>query len=198
MKRVRETHQRELTISDSRFELRPFYEVSDVLKRAPRLAGDLIDEDSVVAPGTIQSLEGNRMRPGGDVEYGGGQTLVRSSGGGEGADHDAVNQHPEVLSAAPIVAALGGVEGQDVRAGRPVADGLAERAGLLEEGDLRTVGGRRVARGEAAIVSRDAGGAREGPGGAGRAVLELPAPTNTCSKPWSATAAVSWPTRRRR
>src|SRR4051794_41500293 len=99
------------------------------------------------------------MRPGGNVEYGGGQTLVRSSGGGEGADHDAVTQHPEVLSAAPIVAALGGAKGQYIGAGRPVADGLAERAGTLEEGDLRTLGGRRIARGVGAIVSRDAGAA---------------------------------------
>src|SRR5439155_1443857 len=101
------------------------------------------------------------------------ETLKRRAGGGEGTDHDAVDQHVEALPGRLVPAALSGVEGQDVGAGRPVADGLAERAGPLEEGDLRTLGSRRVARGEVAIVSRDDGRARESPGRAGRPVLEV-------------------------
>ena len=72
-----------------------------------------------------------------------------------------------------VVAPLGGVEGQHVGAGGPAGDGLADRAGGLEEGDLRALRRRRVARGEAAVVARDAGAAGEGPGRAGRPVLEL-------------------------
>ena len=73
--------------------------------------GDLIDEGGVVAPGAVQSLEGDRVRPGGDVEHRCGEALIRSTGGGEGSDHDAVYQHLEVLPAGSVVTALGGVEG---------------------------------------------------------------------------------------
>src|SRR5208282_2491354 len=62
---------------------------------------------------------------------------------------------------------------QRVGAGGPVGDGLAERAGPLEEGDLPALRGRRVGGGEAAVVARDAGPAGEGPGRAGGVVLEL-------------------------
>src|SRR5438046_2372424 len=107
---------------------------ADVSRRVLRLQSDIIDQGGVVAPGAIQALEGDRVRPGGDVEHGGGEALVRSARGGEGADHDTVNQHPEVLSGRPVVAALGGVEGQDVAAGRPVAHGPAEMTGDSAEG----------------------------------------------------------------
>ena len=113
------------------------------------------------------------MRPGGDGERGGGVALVRRARGCEGAHHRAVDQHLEVLLRRLVVAALGGVEGEHVGAGGPAADALAERAGLLEEGDLEPLGGRWVARGEAAVVAGDAGAAGEGPGRAGRVVLEL-------------------------
>ena len=124
----------------------------------------------------VQALERDRVSPGGDGERGGGVALVRRARGGEGAHRDPVDQDLEVLHARPGVAALGGVEGQYVGARGPAADGLAERAGPLEEGDLHALRRRRVARGEAAVVARDAGAAGEGPGRAGRAVLELAVP----------------------
>src|SRR5271157_3465948 len=74
------------------------------------------------------------------------------------------------------VTALGGVKGEHVRAGGPSGDALAERAGSLNEGDLCSLGGWRVARGEAAVVGGNAGTSGEGPGGASGLVLELPRP----------------------
>ena len=67
----------------------------------------------------------------------------------------------QVVMAVPARAQRAAVHDQKalVLAGRPVAHGLAERTGTLEEGDLRTLGGRWIARGEDAVVGRDAGGA---------------------------------------
>ena len=59
--------------------------------------GDLVDEGGVVAAGTVQSLEGDRVRPGGDGERGSGVALVRRARWCEGADDGAVDQHVEVL-----------------------------------------------------------------------------------------------------
>ena len=74
-----------------------------------------------------------------------------------------------------MISALGGVEGQHVGTGCP-ADRLGERTGALEEGDLRALRCRRVARREAAVVAGDARAARECPRRAGRVVLELAGP----------------------
>ena len=90
----------------------------------------------------------------------------------EGAHHDAVDQHLEVLVRPAVVAALGGVEGDDVGAGGPAGDALAERAGLLEEADLDPLGGGGIAGGEAAAVGRHPGRTGERPRRAGRVVEE--------------------------
>ena len=101
------------------------------------LAGaDVVDEGGVVTAGGVQALERNRVRPGRDGERGGDVALVRRARRREGPHHGAVDQHLEILLRRLEVAALGGVEGDHVGAGRPAGDGLAERAGLLEEGDL--------------------------------------------------------------
>ena len=136
-------------------------------------------------PALSKSLERDRVRPGRDGEHGGGVALVRGPGGGEGADDDAVDQHPEVLPRRLVVAPLGGVEGQHVGAGGPAGDGLAERAGALEEGDLRALGGRRVARGEAAGLAEMPAPPEKAQAEPAGLYWNWPAPTATCSKPGS-------------
>ena len=93
--------------------------------------------------------------------------------GREGADDDAVDQNLEVLLRRLDVAPLGRLEGELVGAGGQAGDDLAERAGLLEEGDLGPLRGVGVAGGEAAAVAGDPGAAGEGPGSARRVVLEV-------------------------
>ena len=44
--------------------------------RVDRCRGDLVDEGGVVSTGPVQSLEFDRVRPGGDGERGGGVALV--------------------------------------------------------------------------------------------------------------------------
>ena len=61
--------------------------------------------------------------------------------GREGADDDAVDQHLEVLLGRLTVAPLGRIEAELVGAGGQADHDLAERAGLLEEGDLGPLGG---------------------------------------------------------
>ena len=87
-------------------------------------------------PAVFQSLEGDRVRPGRHVERRRWSIWYDVPEGVKVPTYDAVDQDPEVLPRRLVVAPLGGGEGQDVGAGRPVGDGLAHRAGRLEEGDL--------------------------------------------------------------
>ena len=122
-----------------------------------------VNEGGVVSTGTVQSLECDRMSPGsGDGERDSGVALVGRTRWCEGAHDAAVDQHVKVFGS-PVVAALGGVEGEHVGPGCQAGDTLAERAGLLEEGDLGPLGCVGIARGEAAVVAGDARAAGEDP-----------------------------------
>ena len=55
------------------------------------------------------------------------------------------------------------LEPDRVCAGRPAGDRLADAAGVLQEGNLHTLGRGGVARGEATAVAADAGAGGEGP-----------------------------------
>ena len=123
------------------------------------------------------------MRPGGDGERGGGVALVRRAGGCESADDRAVDQHLEVLLGCLDVCPLGGVEGEHVssRSAQPVTLWLNEPVPWRKA--TWTPGVRGVARGETAVVGGDTGAAGEGPGGAGRVVLELAGPHLHLLKP---------------
>jgi hypothetical protein len=97
---------------------------------------DVVNEGGVVAAGRVHALKRNRVRPGRDGERGGDIALIGRAGRGKGPHDGAVDQHVEILVGREVVAALGGVEGDQVRAGGPAGDALAKRAGLMEDGNL--------------------------------------------------------------
>ena len=147
----------------------------------------LIDEGGVVAAGAVQALERDRVRPGGDGERGGGSKSGTTCPRGEGADHDAVDQHLEVLLGRLVVAALGGVEGEHVGAGGPAGDGLAERAGPLEEGDLCALGAAGLPEVKPLLLPEMPEPPEKVQGEPVGRYWNWPAPTCTCSNPASAT-----------
>ena len=131
----------------------------------------LIEEGGVVLPGGIDADEGDGVAAGRHVERGGCVGGVAGAGGGEGVHHRAVHLHLDLLVAGAEVAPLGGADADLVGAGRREIHHLADRAGLLEEGDLAALWGVGVAAGEAAAVARQAGRAAEAPRRARRIIL---------------------------
>ena len=64
---------------------------------ASLLHDNLVQKGGVVSTGTVQSLECDRVSPGGDGERGGRVALVRRTRWREGAHDLAVDQHAKVL-----------------------------------------------------------------------------------------------------
>ena len=86
---------------------------------------------------------------------------VARTGRSDAAHHRAVYLNLDLLVAGAVVASLGGVDADGVRAGRLVKiERLADRAGLLDERNLVGLRGVRVAAGEGAAVARQAGRSR--------------------------------------
>ena len=132
---------------------------------------DLIEQGGVVGPGGIDADEGDGVAAGRHLERGGRVGGVAGAGRGENVHHRAVHLHLDLLVAGAVVAPLGGADADLVGTGHREIHHLADRASLLEEGDLAALRGAGVAAGEAAAVARHAGPAAEAPRRARRIIL---------------------------
>ena len=138
--------------------------------------GHFVDENGAVGAGRTRSQEFDAVRARRYREIprlvgGIGNALGRvvDNDRAVGNDHAlqcAVDQDLDPLILGLVVQTLRGEEGEIVDAGVEV-DGLADAAIVLDEGDLRAVGGVGIAVGERAAVTAHAGVSRELPGRTG-------------------------------
>src|SRR5262249_118096 len=120
------------------------------------------DEAGVVAAVWVEADERDGVDACRHRERAGAERRVRAARWRERAHGNTVDENLERLAAALESSTLGGAEPNNVSAGGE-RHGLAEGAGVLQEGDLAALRGVGVARREAAAIAGDAGLAHEVP-----------------------------------